>query len=38
VIVLKTKGGRWRELEPLMPQLRDAIARIERGSVLVLGE
>lgn len=38
VVVLKTKGGRWRELEPLMPRLRDMIGRVERGSVTVIGE
>jgi hypothetical protein len=38
VIVLKTKGGRWHELEPLMPRLRETIGRIERGAVVVIGD
>ena len=37
VFVLRTKGGRWRELEPLMPRLREAIASIRHGTVAVIG-
>jgi hypothetical protein len=36
VVVLKTKGGLWSELKPLMPRLREVIERVERGSMTVI--
>ncbi len=36
VLVLATRAGRWHELEPLMPKLRDALDRVRPVTVSII--
>jgi hypothetical protein len=36
VVMLKTKSGRWHELQPLVPKLREALGAARAGTVTVI--